>query len=439
MFGFLFTYGLTFGGAVVSLFNPFVGLLVYICFAIITPPAMWPWSVPPGNFSKVVAIAMLIGWAFKGFGQWNFGRSRGVFLAFLGFFLWGVLSAFAAPSQGLAWSYVEGIGKIILPFVVGLTLIDSISKLRQLAWVMVASLGYIAFEMNLSYFQGFNRVREMGFGSLDNNSIAIAMVAGVGLAFFLGVGSTKWWQRFGAWIAGLLMAHTVMLSFSRGGMLALIVSMIACFGLLPPKKPKHLLALLVCILIGFRLAGPEVTDRFMATFADVQERDTSAQSRLGLWGDMWDSTMQHPFLGVGPDHWPLTAPQYGWELGKEGHSLWLQTGAELGVPGLVFLALFYSWCLIRLWPIVRTRDKDLDPWLSNMGRMVIAAQVGFIISAQFVSLETLEVPYYINLLGAGVLRLVYQPTADMAVSRSLSSVARLRTVSAATLFHSSKG
>jgi len=247
MLGFIFTYGMTYGGAFVALFNPFVGLLIYICFAIIKPWAMWPWSVPVGgHFSKIVVIAMLIGWLFKGFGQWNFGRSRGIFLAISAFFLWAILSGIAAPHQGFAWVFVESIAKIILPFVVGLTLIDSISKLKQVAWVMVASLGYIALEMNLSYFNGFNRVREMGFGSLDNNSIAIAMVAGIGLAFFLGVGSTKWWQRMVAWVAGLLMAHTVMLSFSRGGMLALIVSMVACFALLPPKKPKHLLALMVC-------------------------------------------------------------------------------------------------------------------------------------------------------------------------------------------------
>src|SRR5262245_66127966 len=30
-------------------------------------------------------------------------------------------------------------------------------------------------EMNWSYYQGFNRVHEMGFGGMDNNCVAIAM------------------------------------------------------------------------------------------------------------------------------------------------------------------------------------------------------------------------------------------------------------------------
>lgn len=440
MLGLIFTYALTFGGATVALFNPFVGLLVYICFAIISPPSMWSWAVgDEGHFSRIVAIAMLIGWLFRGFGQWSFSRSRGVFLAFSGLFLWAMLSAFVAPNQEVAWNFVEHLAKIFIPFVVGLTLIDSLPKLKQLAWVIVGSMGYVALVMNLSYYQGFNRARLMGFGGLDNNSLAIAMVAGVGLAFFLGVGVSKWWQRVASWACALLMAHTVLFTFSRGGMLALIVSLVASFGLLPPKKPKHILALVACILIALRLAGPEVTDRFLSTFSSHEERDRSAQSRLEMWEDMWDCTLKNPILGVGPDHWPLTAPQYGWILGREGHSLWLQTAAELGIPGFIFLVCFYIFCVFKLWPIVRSRDKDLDPWYPNFGRMVIAAHAGFIISAQFVSLEALELPYYINLLGAGVLRLVWQTPDASFSARSVRPWARLRELSPATMLHSSKG
>ena len=77
MIGPLFTYLLTYGGSLAALFNPFVGLLVYVCFAIIKPEVMWFWSVPPGNYSRIIAISLLIGWALKGFGGWQFGRARG--------------------------------------------------------------------------------------------------------------------------------------------------------------------------------------------------------------------------------------------------------------------------------------------------------------------------------------------------------------------------
>lgn len=404
--GVIFTYALTYGGSLVALFNPFVGLLIYIAFSIISPQAMWGWGLPSGeHYSRIIAVAVLIGWGFKGFGQWNFGRARAIVWSLVGFWCWLVLSAINAPNQELARILVESLGKILIMFFVGITLIDSTEKVKKLAWVLVLSLGYVAYEMNLSYFEGFNRVL-MGHGGMGNNGVAISMAAGVGVAFFLGVSESRVWLRGVAWVAALLMIHTVLLAFSRGGMLALVITGFVSFFLLPSKQPKHLLALLVVILLALRLAGPEVSDRFMTIFVPGEERDVSAQSRLEIWGDAWDTMKTHPLLGVGPSHWGLTAVEYGWKKGKEAHSTWLQTGAENGFPGLALLVLFYGLCLVRLWPIARGKVKVHDPWVPHLGRMVIAGLVGFIVAVQFVTLIGLEFPYHLVLLGAGALRFI---------------------------------
>src|SRR5262249_25648756 len=81
--GLIFTYLLTYGGAAASLYRPFYGLLVYICFAIVRPEAMWYWAVPEGNYSRIVAIALLVGWALHGFGSWKLGRAKGVVVALI--------------------------------------------------------------------------------------------------------------------------------------------------------------------------------------------------------------------------------------------------------------------------------------------------------------------------------------------------------------------
>jgi putative inorganic carbon (hco3(-)) transporter len=162
MKGLLFTYGLAYGGAVVSLFNPFVGLLIYITFAILRPETLWSWSVPAGNYSRIIGISLLVGWAANGFGDWRLQRSRSIVLSLLGFFLCMVASACFAPDQQLAWHYVEEFAKVVLPFLVGITTINSVERLRALVWVIVGSEGFLAFEMNMSYLDGFNRVRELG-------------------------------------------------------------------------------------------------------------------------------------------------------------------------------------------------------------------------------------------------------------------------------------
>jgi hypothetical protein len=217
MKGLIFTYVLCYGGAAASLFNPYVGLLVYICFAILKPDALWFWSVPQGNYSRIVALALLAGWVGKGFGRWEFGRARGIVISFAAFWAWALLSCSWAIETRLAVAFVETIGKVLLPFLIGMTIIDSVPKLKLVAWVIMLSQAYIALEANLAYLSGYNRLREDGMVGMDNNSVAISLVTYTGLAFFLGLQTKRLLFKGAAFAAAALMAHAVLLSFSRGG------------------------------------------------------------------------------------------------------------------------------------------------------------------------------------------------------------------------------
>lgn len=392
-----------YGGSVVALFKPWYGLLIYVCFAIIKPESLWYWSVPAGNYSRIVALALLAGWAAKGCGGLNFGAAKPIVMCLVGFLGWMAASAAQASDQKVAWAAVESLVKIVLPIVVGVTLIDSATKLKQLAWTIVLSQGYIALDLNLSYYDGYNRMQEIGFATMDNNCVAIAMVAGTGLAFIMGLSETILWRKLLCFAAAGLMAHSVMFAFSRGGMLGLIVTGMVSF-LIIPKKPKHYLMFALAVALALRLAGADVVDRFATTFADKKERDSSAQSRLDMWGNCLTVMAKYPVFGAGPDHFPLIAHEFGWPKGKEAHTLWLQIGAELGVPGLGFLVGYYGLCCARLWRW-RRLVAGYDPWLADAARMVIASLAGFVVSAQFVSLEGLELPYYVTLIGAGAIKL----------------------------------
>lgn len=403
---------MTFGGAVASLYRPYIGFLVYVCFSIIKPESLWHWSVPVGNYSRIVAIALLIGWVLNGCGQWKFGRAAPIVTALMIYWVWTILSATQAPIQEIAWGFVEAKSKIFLPFLIGLTLIDTRQKLDQLAWVILLSHGYVAFELNLSYYNGFNRVAEYGFGGMDNNSISIAMVTCAGLGLFLGLRDGPWWGKALAFISTILIAHVVQMSFSRGGMLGLILTGIVSF-LIIPKTSKHYTIFAIALLLAIRLAGPMVQERFMTSFADESERDRSANSRIELWGYCIEIMKDQPAFGVGPDHFSVVVRELGRTGGVTAHSLWLQTGAEIGVPGLLALAGFYTICIMRLWPLATGR-VDSDPWNADVARMVIAALSGFAVSAQFVSLEGLEVPYYVVLVGAGMLMLESKRRGDRA-------------------------
>jgi O-antigen ligase len=162
---------------------------------------------------------------------------------------------------------------------------------------------------------------------------------------------------------------------------------------------------LIAVAVGIRLAGPEVQQRFSSSFAAEENRDASAESRLQLWSDCCDVILKHPVLGIGPDHWHLIAHTYGWPAGKEAHTTWLQACAEVGVPGLLLLFLFYGLCVVRLRPLARESTPVADPCYRYLARAVIASVCGFALAAQFVTLPGLEAPYYIVLVGALTLKL----------------------------------
>lgn len=401
MKGMLFTYGLTYGGAVVSLFNPFYGLLIYICFAIIRPPALWHWSVPVGNYSRVIGIAFLVGWAVHGFGDRSLGKARPIVIALFGYFLWVTLSTAFSPNPELGLPFVEYLTKIILPFIAGVTLIHTWEQLKQLLWVILGSCTFLAYEANMAYLNGVD-VERQGLISLDNNAFSILMATSFGLALVLGLTDQVFWRRSAFFGVAAAMAHVPMLAFSRGGMVGVLAATIVA-AVVVPKTSRTWMMFLAAAIVGSILAGPSVVAEFSTALNEGEQRDESAQSRLDLWQDCTDAMVKNPLFGIGQEHWGLVAHEvYGWPKNKEAHSLWFQTAAELGVPGVAFLASFYFLTVWRTWWAARESDV---PWHRTVSLMMFVSLTGFAVSAAFVTVEGFELPYYVALIGACTLKL----------------------------------
>ncbi len=407
---------MTYGGALVALVRPYYGFLIYVCFSLIRPEALWHWSVPAGNYSRIIAIAFLVGWLLNGMGNRNLGRAKRPAMALAAFLIWAMISTVFCEYPDNAIVFIENMSKIILPALAGVTLIQTRRDIYLLSWTIVGSFGYVAYDLNRSYFSGFNRLQEVGFGGMDNNSLTIGLVAGVGFAFFLGLSETVKWRRYLAFSAAAFMTHAVFFSFSRGGMVGLCVVGIATLYLIP-KNPKNIALMSLGIAAALAMAGPEVVARFSTvtntslTGADTQEVDWSAESRVDLWKICLRMTAESPIFGKGPDHFPLLVHLYPVEggtfpRGKEAHGLWFQIMAELGLPGVAFLLSFYGLTMLSLWKITQFDKTDGQGLTAGAtARMVCTALTGFIVSAQFVSLEGLEIPYYMCVVGLGSLKL----------------------------------
>lgn len=399
MIGLILTLLIAYGGAVASLFRPLVGLFAYTLFSIIRPQLMFGWAGNVGQVSQIVGVALLVGWAVHGGGNWRLGRSGRFVILVSGYLACVALSAVFAERSGVGWAEVIERAKVVLPFIAGLTLLTDRRWLWAYAWLLVLASGYVAFEMHVAYYiDGYNRAQEFGLLG-DNNSFAISMVVAVGPALFLGFATNRLWLRAVAFTCAALIMHATIMTSSRGGLLALIITGVVVV-IVMPKRPSYVLAMVLAAALGVRLTGPQIAARFQTIFVDADERDGSAQSRIVMWGYCLELIRQNPLVGIGPRHFPIVADRFGLTRGKSAHSLWLQTGAEIGIPGLAFLIAFFGSAMLAALRLSRSGD----PRSNALGLYVFSGLAGFVVSAQFVSLDGLELPYYVVLVGAGAVR-----------------------------------
>lgn len=416
--GLLFTYLITMIGGVCGILNPFVALCAYIMLAILNPPSLWYFSVPerfigPVGYAQVVGFSMLAGWILAGFGRWNFGSKVSIILFFWGFnFVWMFLSgAMNGVMDFGAWDQIKQFMKLYLALIVGITLVDSIQKLKILIWVVILSEGYIAFELNLSYMEGFDRLAMVGFAGMDNNFFAVTMVISSVVAFYMGLYENVLWRKGLAFFVAAMIVHVICFSMSRGAMLSLLISGAVIFWFIP-KKPSYMAFFALAVIAGLYMAGPSVRDRFISTFADKEDRDASSQGRLASWKNCLSVMRDNPVFGIGLRYWlPYTRSHHSMAI--EAHSMWMQAAAEQGVPGLLSLMGIFGFTCYYMIKLSNLRTPVPDPFIHIVSQMVLCALVGFAIGAQFVSLFALEISYYVVMFG--VIALKFQHLYENAV------------------------
>jgi len=314
-----------------------------------------------------------------------------------------LISAFLALDTNRSFSSVSDVAKVWLPFLAGITLIKGEKEWRPLLWTIVLSQGYVGFEQNLNYLvKGYNSAQE-GFGGMDNNFFGLALVTTIGPALALALTSKRIISRGLAALSTALILHTTLLTFSRGAMVGLLAVGVVMFALMP-KKPAYIAGVVIVALLAARLTGPQLLARYGTTFASEEERDGSAESRVDLWKDCFKVIQRYPVFGVGPANWRTIASSFGWPEGKSAHSVWMETAAEIGLPGVLALFCFFSFTALKLVPVARMKQTPETRLESGAALGVILGITGFMVSGQFVSAPALEVAYYVSLVGLGILK-----------------------------------
>jgi len=132
-----------------------------------------------------------------------------------------------------------------------------------------------------------------------------------------------------------LVAYSVaaaMFTFSRGGYAALLVSILV----LGIVKDRKLLLMLGVFLLTWQLVVPNaVRERVTMTQDANGQLEASAQERVDLWSESWDSFVHSPIAGNG-----FASFQYGHHVVenlKDTHNFYVKVMVETGILGLILI------------------------------------------------------------------------------------------------------
>jgi probable O-glycosylation ligase (exosortase A-associated) len=399
---------LTAFGALGALFNgPFWGLSVYYLFAVLRPQFLWKWTLPTDiQWSLYVAIPTLVATMLHGFGFYfdpseptlnkRFGLGH---VALLGFVIWLLISYVLAFDATRATPVVIEYSKIFTMMAVSAFIVRQVWQIRLLLFLATLSLIYIAYEVNFLYLvNNYLGIYLNGYGGLDNNGAGLMLAMAVPICVFIWESHRKLWRWFFAAMVPVLL-HAVLMTYSRGAMVALLVTSPLIF-LRSRRKKLMTVGFVALAFIIPLLAGPEIRKRFFSV--EQYEEDKSAQSRFSSWSAGFAIAKDYPVFGIGPRNSPLVIKRYGADMsGRVIHSQYLQLAADSGFVGLAW----YIGILICTWSALRSVRKATKRDLSETGIRVFGIACGlegalavFCVGALFLSLEVFELPYLLMML-----------------------------------------
>lgn len=183
-------------------------------------------------------------------------------------------------------------------------------------------------------------------------------------------------------LASAVMATTIFLSGSRGGMVAFFCEVIALGCILIWRRSGNrrsfsnrltfaLFAILSLSLVGW-IGGRAAIDRFINV--QLASREITDGMRVKIDQDMLEMFRHRPILGWGLGTFEYVFPQfrsfYAPHYVDESHNDYLQLLVELGLTGFITMIWF-------VWLVFRIGAKKLRNWLTDIdGAVALAALLG---------------------------------------------------------------
>jgi O-antigen ligase len=171
-----------------------------------------------------------------------------------------------------------------------------------------------------------------------NAALAVAAVA------LLVAGVNRWpaGMRTALWVAACLVAVWTVYIGSAAGAAGAVLVLVAAGA--QERIAQRAAALGAGVLVAAGIAASALLGALQPPGAS----DLLTSTRLTLWSQALTALRRHPLFGLGPGAFAEQNLAAGDVDTAKAHSLWLETGAELGLPGLLLALLCAALVLVML-------------------------------------------------------------------------------------------
>jgi putative inorganic carbon (HCO3(-)) transporter len=192
----------------------------------------------------------------------------------------------------------------------------------------------------------------------------------------------RWFERTVAGLAAAAMLGVLILTKSRGGLLALGAMLVVLIALRWRRGWLAMpLAVLVAGLTVWRIGGTRAVEALSAT-----QTLGGMDGRLEVWSRALYMIQDFPFTGIGMGTFKQVANSiYPFFLAgpdaeiPHAHNIFLQVGVDLGLPGLVaWLALLILVCACA-WLVYRRGHGQGDAVFTALGAGLLASQAALVV------------------------------------------------------------
>ena len=364
--------------------------------------------IPMAKVAGIIGLVALIGGLMSG-GQQKIPRAIK--------FLWLLLIhltlciPFAMYRGGAFNTVFEKFSKgVIVAMLISMSVI-TLRQLRKLLWISVSAVALVTTASILLGHSRAGRLSGIQKSILENpNDLAINIAINFPLAVVFLLHAKGFKKALWA-VAVFFMSVGIVLTYSRSGLLAFVLSVIICvweYGIKGKRRYVVGVALATFILgMGLALSSSHYRARVasivMGNIEGSGDKGSLSARKELLFKSIY-LAVTHPVFGIGPSCFPLV--DQTWLV---AHNTYTELAAEAGIPAVI-LFLLSMWASFKnVGEVRRSPPYEEDAELRLFTQAIWAALAAYMLGACFASTEYNLYPYFMVGYSCAMVRIMSQP------------------------------